>query len=383
MKTSDRYWIWLASAEVNVNSKAALVEAFGTAENIFAAQPGTLRRVDGVLEKDADLLEKRDLSEADRIISSCAAKDIRILSIDDPDYPSRLKNIYAPPYVLYVKGHLPPIDDEPVLAVVGTRNATSYGKRMSRDIAYQYVKCGGLIATGLTAGIEECAAEAALSAGGTVIAYLGTSVEKACGDLAKRVTEKGALISEYAPGTVTQKIFFRHRNRIGSGISAGVCAVEAPLKSGTALFVSEALEQGKQIFAVPGNADSEMSEGTLKFIKEGAMMITAGCEIAAELYPDFPEKLDPSHRETFRDIKKVFDNKKSDCYIDEKDRDVSGLSDVQRKIVRSVAEGNSTVEELIRDTGIPAPALLSQLTLLEIKKRIRNDREKGIIPADR
>ncbi|MDO5445324.1 MAG: DNA-protecting protein DprA [Eubacteriales bacterium] len=383
MKTSDRYWIWLADADVNVNSKAALVEAFGTAENIFSAEPGALRGVDGVLGKDADLLEKRDLSAADRIIKSCEAKKIRILTIDDPDYPSRLKNIYAPPYVLYVKGNLPSIDNEPILAVVGTRNATSYGKRMSKDIAYQFVKCGGMIASGLTAGIEECAAEAALSAGGTVIAYLGTSVEKACGDLAKRVAERGALISEYAPGTVTQKIFFRHRNRIGSGISAGVCAVEAPRKSGTALFVSEALEQGKQVFAVPGNADSEMSEGTLRFIKEGAMMITGGSEIAAELLPDFPEKLDPGHRETFRDAKKVFDNKKSGCYIEEMDIDCSGLSDIQKKILLSVSKGNSTVEELIRDTGIPAPSLLSQLTLLEIKKRIRNDREKGIVLSDK
>lgn len=381
MRASDKYWIWFASAAGNVNSKAALVEAFGTAEKIFSAAPGTLRGVDGVQEKDADLLEKKDLSDAERIIAACAEKKIRILTFDDPDYPFRLKNVYAPPYVLYVKGSLPRVDGEPVLAVVGTRNATSYGKRMSRDIACQFVKCGGMIASGLTAGIEECAAEAALSAGGTVIAYLGTSVEKACGELAKRVAERGALISEYAPGTVTQKIFFRHRNRIGSGISSGVCAVEAPLKSGTALFVSEALEQGKQIFSVPGNADSEMSEGTLKFIKEGAMLVTSGSEIAAEMLSEFPGKLDPENREFVRDSKKVFDNKKTDCYIDDLEIDVSGLSGIQRKIFFSVSKGNATVEELIQDTGIPAPSLLSQLTLLEIKKCIRNDREKGITLA--
>lgn len=379
MNSSDKYWIWLASADVSVNSKAALVEAYGTAERIFAAPPGAISRTEGVLRKDAELLEKKDLTEAERILAACPAKKTRILTIDDPDYPERLKNIYAPPYVLYVRGTLPELDSEAVLAVVGTRDATSYGKRMSRDIAYQFVKCGGMIASGLTAGIEECAAEAALSAGGKVIAYLGTPVDRAYGNLASRVAAQGALISEYAPGTVPQRIFFRHRNRIGSGISAGVCAVEAPLRSGTSLFVSEALEQGKQIFAVPGNADSEMSEGTLKFIREGACLVTSGREIAAELTGEFPEKLDPSHTETFRDAKKAVDSGKTRCYIDSPDADISGLTEPQKNILLAVAGGCTTVEELIEKTGLSAPVVLSQITVLEIKRRLRNDREKGIV----
>lgn len=375
---SDRYWIWLASAGVNVNSKAAVVEEFGSAEAAFRSAPGELYKVQGVLRRDAELLEKKDLSEADRIIKACADTKTEILSIEASGYPERLKNIYAPPYVLYYRGNLPDIDSEAVLAVVGTRDATSYGKRMSRDIAYQYARCGGIIASGLTAGIEECAAEAALSAGGRVIAYLGTPVDRAVTNLAKRVEASGVLISEYAPGTVTQKIFFRHRNRIGAGISAGVCAVEAPARSGTVLFVSEALEQGKQIFAVPGNADSESSEGTLRFIKEGAMLVTCGNEIAAELLSEFPEKLDPGHTETFRHTETG--SERSSPADEEKsiEIDLDGLTDVQKVIVRAVADGAGTLEELQMKTRLSSPMLLSQLTVLEIKRRLVNDKEKGI-----
>lgn len=380
MNASDRYWIWLSSVtDADLSSKAALVSAFGNAEKAFAAEPGAFFHMDGISKKDAGLFEKRDLNRVDGIMQRCEAENIRIITIDSPEYPERLKNIYAPPYVLYVKGTLPEIDEEPVVAFVGTRQATAYGKRMSRDIAWQYAACGGMLASGLTSGIEECAAEAVLNAGGTVIAYLGTSVTEAKGELARRVTENGALISEYAPGTETQRFFFRNRNRIGSGISAAVCAVEAPLKSGTVLFVREALEQGRQIFSVPGNADSEASEGTLMFIKEGAMLVTNGKEIAAELAPAFPGKLDICRDVSAVPSKKVIDKKKTDCYSEKIDGILEGLSDIQKKIVVSVAGGCNTVDGIINDTGIPAPVLLSQLTLLEIKKRIGMDREKGIV----
>ena len=386
MKNSDVYWLWLASmTEASLNSKAALIEAYGTAENAFLAEPGEFFHVDGISQRDAELFEQRDLSAADRIPELCRKENIRILTMDDPEYPQRLKNIYAPPYVLYVKGNLPEIDKEPIVAIVGTRRATAYGKRMSRDIGYQYARCGGIVASGLTGGIEECAAEAVLAAGGKVIGYLGTAIPMAAGELAEKVAEKGALISEYAPETPTQRIFFRHRNRIGAGISAGVCAVEAPLKSGTVLFVSEALEQGKEIFAVPGNADSEASAGIHRFIREGATLVTSGSQIAEELLPMFPDRLNPFHDETYRSdkAKKVIDKENSDCYIDKSDVSLEGLTDVQKKIVIAVANGSCTVDSIIQETGIATPILLSQLTILEIKKKIRKDREKGfVIPAE-
>ena len=379
-RETDIYWLWLSSLpEVGINSKAALTEAFGTAESAFKAEKGVYSHIEGITERDAEILELRDLTSAYYIMKQCEREKVDIVTIDSPEYPRRLKEIYGPPYVLYVRGNLPPIDDEPLLAVVGTRRATEYGKRMSRDIAYQYAACGGTVVSGLTAGIDECGAEGAVAAGGKVIGFLGTSISSAYGELVDSVLEKGALISEYAPGTKSQKIYFRHRNRIGAGISAAVVAVEAPEKSGTALFVAEALEQGKQIFAVPGNADSETCAGTLKFIKDGAVMVTCGREIAEEMSYVFPNKLNPVSTDTYRKVKKSVDRKNDACYIDELSKITNGMTEQQIKVVTAIALGCTTVDAIVQNTSLPAHIVLAQLTLLEIRKIIARENGSWVI----
>lgn len=365
-------WIWLSSlTEVNINSRAALLEVFGTAEEALKSEPGSFFGVEGVPARDAEILEKRDLSEAKKIRKRCAKENIRILTIDDPAYPERLKNIYAPPYVLYVRGELPEIDSMPLVAFVGTREASPYGLKMSRKIAAEFTECGGTVVSGLTRGIDSAAAEGALDAGGKVIGFLGVSITAATGPLEERVAKNGALISEYAPGTAGQKHFFRERNRIGAGISVAVAAIESPRHSGTVLFVREALEQGKQIFSVPGNADSELSEGTLQFIKDGAQLITNGGEIALELECSFPE--------SFRKNKKTIDSECSGCYIDELKTVLTGLTEIQQTIVTAVAGGCGTVEEISAETGLPAHKLLAEVTMLEVKNVLTRDFSRRIV----
>lgn len=388
MKDSILYWIWLSSlAEVGINSKVSLIEAFGTAENAFRAPAGAFRRICGISPKDAEILELRDLSFAGKVTAVCEKNDIRILSLDDESYPERLRNIYAPPNVLYVKGNLPDIDSEPLLAVVGTRNATSYGKRMSRKISAEYVQRGGVIVSGLTKGIDASAAEGAVEAGGRVVGFLGVPITNARGRLYNSVLENGALISEYAPGTQPQKHFFRQRNRIGAGISVAAVAVEAPEKSGTLLFVSEALEQGKQIFAVPGNADSPSSAGTLQLIKDGAMLVTNGQEIADELGYQFPgilgRKTDiragTAENRRPRNGRKLNDTLEDIEFVESPEKIAEGLDNAQKAVVLSVAGGCSSAEEIHIKTGIPMPELLSQLTILEIKGILGKDEEKRFV----
>ena len=379
--TDRKYWIWLSShTNVSHNSKAAVIEFFDNPENAFFSPRGSFREIEGVTSHDAEILEERDISRAEEIISQCEKLGQQIITIEDSEYPSLLKEFYAPPYVLYVMGTLPDFNREIGIAVIGTRNASPYGIKMGRQMGYELAACGGIIITGLTGGIECGSADAALKAGGKVVAVLGTSIEKAP-DRAVNIASSGAVISEYAPGTPFRRQFYRHRNRISAGLSRAVCVIEAPEKSGTRLFVAEALEQGKEIFAVPGNADSENSSGTLKFLREGAHPVAHGWEIAEELNSMYHGTLDGSVRDTLNDIyleeetpeiipeqKKIIDKENSACYIDK-----TQLTETQYKIVESLLNGCCAVDEIIISTGIPASTVLAELTMLQISGKVRKE----------
>ena len=398
MSGKDLYWLWLSSlTEVSLNAKAALLEVFGSPEAAFLSPKGAFTGLDGISRRDAAVLEERDLTAAEAIPALCEEAGVRILTMEDEAYPQRLKEIYAPPCALYVRGSLPDLDAELPVAVIGTRHASEYGLKMGRNIAYELSKCGAVVVSGLTAGVDAAAAEGVLAAGGVCIGVLGTAIDSAKSSLAKRVCRDGALISEYAPGTAQMKAFFRARNRIAAGISVGVVVAEAPEKSGTRLFVAEALEQGKEIFAVPGNADSETSAGTIRFLREGAQLVTHGWEVAEELDILRPGVLNTASRESYPRLaapeddrqpaerkkrkppqKKRLDNEKSACYIDISDA-IAALSEPQQQIVLSVISGCSSADEIIEKTGLSASLVLAQLTMLEIKGFIRRDAGKGIV----
>lgn len=388
------YWIWLSNAELSVRTKAALMEHYGDAETAFFAPAGEFAHIEGVSRADAAILEKRDMSDTARIIEECQAQGLSVISYQDSAYPSRLRNIYAPPPVLYVKGRLPAVDDNAVIAVVGTRKATPYGLKMARTIAGEIVRCGGIVISGLTHGIDAAAAEGALNAGGICVGVLGTAHQDDAGVLYAGVAERGAVISEYAPGSPAQRSFFRDRNRITAGLSVGAVAVEAPEKSGTRLFVAEAAAQGKEIFAVPGNADAKMSAGTIDMLKDGAKPVTCGWDVVSEFEYLFPGKLRkaPASRGEMRRIeaesvenapvlqketKKVIDKENGRRYIDLKDQ-LRDLSETQLKIITAVDNGGTHIDDIIETTGLGTATVLAQLTVLEIKGYIRREAGRRI-----
>lgn len=388
------YWIWLSNAELSVRTKAALMEHYGDAETAFFAPAGEFAHIEGVSRADAAILEKRDMSDTARIIEECQAQGLSVISYQDSAYPSRLRNIYAPPPVLYVKGRLPAVDDNAVIAVVGTRKATPYGLKMARTIAGEIVRCGGIVISGLTHGIDAAAAEGALSAGGICVGVLGTAHQDDAGVLYAGVAERGAVISEYAPGSPAQRSFFRDRNRITAGLSVGAVAVEAPEKSGTRLFVAEAAAQGKEIFAVPGHADAKMSAGTIDMLKDGAKPVTCGWDVVSEFEYLFPGKLRkaPAARGETRRIeaesvenapvlqketKKVIDKENGRRYIDLKDQ-LRDLSETQLKIITAVDNGGTHIDDIIETTGLGTATVLAQLTVLEIKGYIRREAGRRI-----
>ena len=341
----------------------------------------------------AEELEKRDLDAAKRIFEKCDNDGIDVITLNEDAYPERLRNIHLPPAVIYVKGKLPNMDAEPVIAVIGTRKATPYGIKMGMRMGYEIAKCGGTVISGLTVGIDSAAAEGALMADGRVIGVLGLPHELDKSRFSRDVIMRGALISEYAPGTKPYSSFFRARNRITSGLSLGVTVIEAPLKSGTRLFVNEAADQGKEVFAVPGNADQPNCEGTNLLIKEGAKPVTNGWEVVSEfaaLYPNKVRKVEfemPSgvvpkseakpkkEPRAEKREKKVVDKAPDAAYIDLQ-KQLDSLSPSQLKIVGAMDGPSVHVDTIIERSGLVPAKVLADLTLLQIKGYVRQETGK-------
>ena len=397
---SIQYWVWLSSVSAaNPRARFALAEHYGDAEKAFHAPPGELKTIPGLSANEAALFERRDLREADRILETCRRENITVLTLADAAYPQRLRNIYDPPVVLYIKGRLPDVDAVPSVAVIGTRSATPYGLKMGRDIAFEIAKCGGIVVSGLPEGVDRAAARGCLLAGGTCIGVLGTAHGQG-GELREDVIASGALVSEYPPGAKPQNRFFRERNRVASGLSHAVCVVEAPQQSGALLFAHEALEQGREIFAVPGNADAENAAGIMTLLKQGARPAACGWDVLEDLaaiYPDRlrvpngekcqapdPEPLPQRIKRTKKlpasdpkpdpvaesSTKKEIDKEQSAGYIDLHEQ-LAKLSEDQLQIVTAVGRGETHIDDIIEATGMSAAKVLSQLTILEIKGYIR------------
>ncbi len=377
-----QYWLWLSASQVSPKAKAALIEHYGDAEKIYHAPVGCFSLIPGVSEQEARTLDDRDLRIANRIAGACEEQGLQIMTLQDAAYPRRLKNIFAPPVVLYGKGKLPDVDNEALISVIGTRKASFYGLKMGRDLAYQICCGGGMVVSLLTSGVDAEAARGALAANGICIGVLGTAHEEEHGFLAAEIAGRGALISEIPPGIRWQKHFFRDRNRIAAGLSAGVVVVEAPERSGTRLFAQEALEQGKEIFAVPGQADSENSVGTLSLIQEGAKLVTCGWDVLSEFEALFPGKLKDCGKHPAPVSKPVVPDKSDDRnahlavdkdsgkrYIDLREQ-LSALSEDELLIVNAIGREPTHADDIIEKSGLPTAMVMKLLTMLTIKKYI-------------
>ena len=382
---SVKYWVWLASLDtLRPAEKAAVIRTYGDPEAAFFAPKGDVSRVEGLRETAAEALEQRDLRAANRILGACEEQNLRVICQQDTIYPRRLKQIYAPPPVLYAKGRMRDLDEEPAIAIVGTRGATPYGVGLARSLSSGIVRSGGTVLSGLGMGIDGEAAKAALENGGGCVGVLGTSHQEATGWLARQVADFGLLLSEYAPGTVSQRYFFRERNRITAGLSVGVVVVEAPEKSGALLFAEEALELGKEVFAVPGAVNAVNSVGTNRLIKDGATPVTCAWDVMSEfvgLYPDKIRRVDESKpqptlleraQEQPRPEKKAVDSGQTQDYIDWKEQ-LSRLNEDQLKIISAIEKDATHIDDIVETTGLGTAKVLAQLTVLEIKGYIRRE----------
>ena len=382
-----KYWVWLAELpRLKGPERLALLRHFGSPEELFFADREELLLVEGLPPARAELALNRDLSAADRILADCQGLGQRIMTIQDAEYPQRLRNIFNPPLVLYVKGRMPVMDEEAAIAVVGTRECTPYGTACGERLGRELAASGAVVVTGLARGVDSAAARGALRAGGTVVGVTGGGLDVVYppenGDLYADVAATGVLLSEYPPGSPPDKAHFPVRNRIMSGLSVAALVVEAPGHSGALITARLALEQGREVYAVPGPIDAPDSVGCNRLIRDGAGLAAEGWDILRDFQERFPEKLRPAGKlpawtplptrrraEPRRKPEPAPEPEKAPAL-----RAVSreGLTDDQIALLGVLEpEGPVQVDDLIESTGIPARRVSSALTMLEIDGCVR------------
>ena len=363
------HWIWLATRpNLHERDKLALLQYFHDPEDIFYAEADAYAAVEGISREGVEALSDKSLKQAHAIVRECTAKNIHICTFGDAAYPNRLKNISDPPMVFYYKGRLPDLDSVPVIAVVGTRDASAYGMNAARRMGGQICKCGGIVVSGMAAGIDGAAVSGALSADGIVIGVLGSGADivypRSNRSLFDDTERYGCLISEFPPGTPPMKWNFPKRNRIMSGISNGVLVVEAPHKSGALITARQAMEQGRDVFVVPGNIGVAACEGSNALMKDGAAVVTCGWDVLEEYAHVYPGKLKKKSAAEPVSDKISVDKPAAQPYIDP---EIScDLDDTERKLLEHLT-GRMLMDALIAEAALDSSEALAALTLLEVK----------------
>ena len=286
-------------------------------------------------------------------------ENIRKITLQDKKYPAILKEIHNPPKELYIKGKIIN-QDKVAVAVVGTRKCTQYGKQVTFDIAGKLAKLGITIVSGLAKGIDTFAHQAALENNGRTIAVLGTSMDKTSFypssnyALSEKIAKNGAVISEYPDGTWGTKFTFPERNRIVSGLSLGVIVVEAPEQSGALITATLAVEQNREVFAIPGPIYEKNSQGTNKLIQVGAKLVTD--------VDDILEELNLSHLITTKKKKKIKPENKE-----------------EEIIIPLLSAQPTHIDEIIKKSKLPTSIVNSTLMILELRGAVKNLGENQFI----
>ena len=383
-----KYWVWLSRCEgIGNQTRLALLEHFRTPEDVYYADEGEILLTEGITRQEAEVLKNKDLTEADKILADCDRLDLQLLTLHDAAYPIRLRSIYDPPCLLYIRGRFPAVDELPAIAVVGTRKASPYGIRCAEDLAFGLADGGAVVVTGLARGIDSAAAQGALRAGGIVIGVLGGGVDviypRENGWLYDDVAAAGCLISEYPPGTEPLPGHFPIRNRIMSGLSVAALVVEAPTRSGALITAGMALDQGRDVFAVPGPIYAENSRGCNRLIRDGAGVAAEPWDILRDYEAQFPGKL----RGQTRPAPELLDKQPgqpteaAQPVLPSLSLKSAGLTDDQILLLRTLTDRPIPVDDLIELTELPARRVLSALTMLEIDQYVTQCSGKRYIRA--
>lgn len=379
-------------------TQRALFERFGTASRVFQASLGAIRDVPRVGPKLAErILDSRESAETDpeAELARCEAKGVRIVLREDPEYPESLRRVEDAPSLLYARGTLRP-EDRLAVGVVGSRNASPYGRRIGEKLATSLARAGFAVVSGLARGIDSVAHEAALRAGGRTLAVLANGLDSIYPPehetLAERIVERGALVSESPMLQAPLAGLFLQRNRIISGMALGVVVVEATPRSGGLSTARHAAEQNREVFAVPGPVDNLASQGCHQLIREGAKLVESADHILEELKapvlailedlkrlavaggggddngsddsPPFRLGVDPDREEPAAGVSNGVPSSIP-----------TGLGDSERKLVGILVEAGEPmhIDELIARSRLSVPAVMGMLGVLELRRVVRRN----------
>lgn len=331
-----------------------LLRHFGTPERIFQAAADELRKVEGISSKAVEaILGFKPTSAIDRELELIQKHNATIVTLASACYPENLRHIYDPPPYLYVKGEITG-QDQNAVAVIGSRDASAYGLRAADTISRDLAASAITIVSGMARGIDSQAHRAALAAGGRTIAVLGSGLDVVYPAENRRlynaIASHGAIVSEFPMGTEPNSYNFPARNRIISGLSLGILVVEAGLKSGSLITARLALDQGRDVFAVPGSVYSERSRGAHQLLRSGARLV----EGAADILEELQYKIDIYPKPELKS-----------------DESANGLGPETAKIYGLLKKAPVHIDEIILRAALPSGRISSILLDLELGNRIR------------
>lgn len=382
MICGPEYWIWLQKTLGTGNSYDELLQYFGNPERLYESGKKAWLESGLFSEKTLEKLISSSPSETYHVIKACKDNGWHIVTYEDECYPALLRQIKNYPLVLYVYGDKEVLKTQFAIGIVGTRNATEYGSQAAMNLSYNLASAGAVIVSGGALGIDSCAHEGAIKAGGKTIAVLGnglgSSYLRQNENLRDSIAQNGAVITELLPFTDPSRTTFPVRNRLISGISRGLLVVEAGEKSGSLITAGYAAEQGRDIFAVAGSIFSNGYNGTNNLIRDGAKSVFSANDILgvyAERFSRYininttAERLAETEKQVYEKPAEIKEKK-----IEKKEETKNAvlpeipdfLSDNAKKLVQFISEEEKTADKLSDDSGMSISDVLSALTELEM-----------------
>jgi DNA processing protein len=348
--TDKRYWIGFNLIKgIGAVRMQGLIQHFGDLEDAWKAAPADLARAGLGLKVIERLVQARQNVDLEKLWAKIESQGIKILTWEDEAYPQRLKEIEQPPPVLYIRGEYLP-DDLFAVAVVGTRRVTAYGRQITEELSSFLAANGITLISGLARGVDAIAHQTALKAGGRTIGVLGSGVDRIYPPehraLAEKMIERGAIISDYAPGTPPDALNFPPRNRIIAGLSLAVVVVEAGETSGALITAEFAAEQGREIFAVPGSILAPQSKGTNKLIQQGALPLLSVNDLMQAL-----------------DLTRMGEQKAA--------RKIIPTDETEARLMNILGAEPLHVDEIRNQTELPIEKVSATLALMELKGMVR------------
>lgn len=373
MENNVLYWLWFTiSCGVFNRDMNGILEHFDTIEEVY--KENDYSGIVNVKPSTIRALRNKSLKRAEAVLERTKKAGAEVIVYDDVRYPDSLRTIANPPYVLYVKGEIMKWDRILGIGVVGTRDCTEYGFKVIDAVVRDLALCGVTVISGMARGIDAAAARAALSVGNKTIAVLGSGIDVPYPyenkGLMQEIAENGTLITEYPPGTRGLRGNFPWRNRIISGLSRGVLVIEAPKRSGSLITANYALEQGRDVFSVPGAIFKLESEGTNALLASGAKAVMSAKDVLDEYVYEI-ERLNLKKPSVVSKIFTKNEKINNEIKLSINDKRFSGLSEEDKKIISLLINENMHIDDIARKSGISAGSLTTKLSMLEFSGHIQ------------